>query len=156
IRIVCPACRAPHDVSEDRSGEHVSCPSCRHTFAVEPPTQATQLEATRSWGPRVPGEAKKQTAPGQELARVPGYEVLEELGRGGMGVVYKARQLGLNRIVALKMIRGGSHAGPEELARFRVEAEALARLQHSNIVQVFEVGEHDGLPFFSLELCDGG
>jgi serine/threonine-protein kinase len=87
---------------------------------------------------------------------VPGYDVVGELGRGGMGVVYKARQKGLNRWVALKMILGGAHAGGERLARFRLEAESVARLQHPNIVQVYEVGEHDGLPFFSLEFVDGG
>src|SRR5262249_39572512 len=87
---------------------------------------------------------------------IPGYDILAELGRGGMGVVYKARQTKLNRLVALKMILAGEHAGAAELARFRTEAEAIARLQHPNIVQVFEVREHDGKPFFSLEYCDGG
>jgi serine/threonine-protein kinase len=87
---------------------------------------------------------------------VPGYVVLQELGRGGMGVVYAARQLGLNRTVALKMILSGGQAGAEELTRFRTEAEAAARLQHPNIVQVYEVGEHEGRPFFSLEFCPGG
>src|SRR5262249_18732543 len=86
---------------------------------------------------------------------VPGYEILGELGRGGMGVVYKARQVGLGRLVALKMIRGGAHAGPEELARFKAEAEAVARLQHPNLVQIFGVGGLDGLPFFALELVAG-
>jgi hypothetical protein len=87
---------------------------------------------------------------------VPGYEVLGVLGRGGMGVVYKARQARLNRLVALKMILAGAHAGEQELARFRTEAEAVARRQHPNVVQIHEVGEHQGLPFFSLEFCPGG
>jgi tetratricopeptide (TPR) repeat protein len=87
---------------------------------------------------------------------VPGYEVLGELGKGGMGVVYTARQAGLNRLVALKMIRDIRRAGPRARALFRTEAEAVARLQHPNIVQIFEVGEHDGLPFFSLEFCPSG
>jgi WD40 repeat protein/tRNA A-37 threonylcarbamoyl transferase component Bud32 len=87
---------------------------------------------------------------------VPGYEILAELGRGGMGVVYKARQLKANRTVALKMILSGAHAGTEARARFRTEAEAIARLQHPHIVQIHEVGEHEGLPYFSLEFCPGG
>jgi tRNA A-37 threonylcarbamoyl transferase component Bud32 len=87
---------------------------------------------------------------------VPGYEIIRELGRGGMGVVYQARQTKLNRPVALKMILAGSHAGAGELARFQTEAEAIARLRHPNIVQVYEVGDHEGKPYFSLEFCSGG
>src|SRR5262245_39799856 len=74
---------------------------------------------------------------------VHGYEILGELGRGGMGVVYRARQRGVNRIVALKMILDGAHASAEHRARFRREAEAVGRLQHANIVQVYDVGEQD-------------
>ncbi len=87
---------------------------------------------------------------------VAGYELLGELGRGGMGVVYKARQVSLNRLVALKMILAGGHAGEAELQRFKAEAEAVARLQHPNIVQIHEVGQSEGRPFFSLEFVDGG
>jgi eukaryotic-like serine/threonine-protein kinase len=87
---------------------------------------------------------------------VPDYEILGELGRGGMGVVYKARQNQLDRVVALKMILAAGHAGAAELARFRTEGESIARLQHPNIVQIHEIGEHGGLPYFSLEFCPGG
>ncbi len=87
---------------------------------------------------------------------VPGYDILEELGRGGMGVVYKARHRRLQRLVALKMVLAGAHVGAVGLARFRAEAEAVAKLSHSNIVQIYETGEHEGRPFFSLEFVDGG
>jgi tetratricopeptide (TPR) repeat protein/tRNA A-37 threonylcarbamoyl transferase component Bud32 len=87
---------------------------------------------------------------------VASYHILDELGRGGMGVVYKARQTKLGRMVALKMVLSGAHADSLRLQRFRTEAEAIARLQHPNIVQIHEVGEERGLPFFSLEYCAGG
>ncbi len=87
---------------------------------------------------------------------VPGYELLGELGRGGMGVVYLARHLALKRIVALKMVLAGEHAGAMAIERFHREAEAVARLQHANIVAVHEIGAHQGRPFFSLEYCGGG
>ena len=87
--------------------------------------------------------------------QVPGYELESELGRGGMGVVYKARHLALKRTVALKMLVGVS-ADRAERVRFGIEAEAVARLQHPNIVQVHEVGEAGGLPFLALEFVPGG
>jgi serine/threonine protein kinase/Tfp pilus assembly protein PilF len=91
-----------------------------------------------------------------EIPKVPGYEVIAELGRGGMGIVYQARHCSLKRQVALKMILGGLHANATARMRFRTEAEAVARLQHANIVQIYEVGEFNGRPFLSLEYIDGG
>jgi serine/threonine-protein kinase len=93
---------------------------------------------------------------GWHAGAIPGYELLGELGRGGMGVVYKARQVKLNRIVALKAVLHAAHAGSDAHTRFHNEARAVARLVHPNIVQVHEIGEHNGLPFFSMEFCPGG
>jgi eukaryotic-like serine/threonine-protein kinase len=87
---------------------------------------------------------------------VPGYEILGELGRGGMGVVYKARHVALDRIVALKMLRSDGDSLISDLARFRGEALALARLRHPNIVQIHEAGEHDGKLYLALEFVEGG
>jgi eukaryotic-like serine/threonine-protein kinase len=88
--------------------------------------------------------------------KIAGYEILEVLGAGGMGIVYKARQERLDRFVALKMIRAGAGARAEDLVRFETEAKAVAAIEHSNIVKIFEIGEQDGLPFFSLEYLAGG
>src|SRR5262249_30587805 len=89
------------------------------------------------------------------LPRGPGYEMLAEVGRGGMGVVYQARDLSLKRLVALKMIRAVGEPDPEKTARFRAEAEVVARLRHPHIVQVFAGGEHEGQPFFVMEYVEG-
>ncbi|HEV3385396.1 MAG TPA: WD40 repeat domain-containing serine/threonine-protein kinase [Gemmata sp.] len=96
------------------------------------------------------------TSPQSLPERVGDYTVLEELGHGGMSVVYKARQDRPNRIVALKLLLGGRHSGAERRARFNAEADTIARLHHPNIVQVYEAGEHDGLPYLILEFCSGG
>ena len=101
-----------------------------------------------------PHRAAPAGSPAVSLA--PGYEILGELGRGGMGVVYKVRDFKLNRIVALKMILAGGHADAEQLLRFLIEAEAVAQLQHANIVPIFEIGRHNDLPYFTLEYVSGG
>jgi eukaryotic-like serine/threonine-protein kinase len=111
-----------------------------------PPTQDTPA-----------GRPKSRKQRGDQIGPdLPGYVILEVIGRGGMGVVYKARQIGLDRLVALKMVLAGAHASPEELARFAIESQAVAQLQHPGIVQIHDVGEHDGLPYFSLEFVAGG
>jgi len=102
-----------------------------------------------------PTEADGSAASG-EVPAVPGYEIVAELGRGGMGVVYQARQTKLNRLVALKMILHAGHASTSELVRFLAEGEAVAQLQHPNIVQIYEIGQQTGLPYFSLEYVEGG
>jgi eukaryotic-like serine/threonine-protein kinase len=105
-------------------------------------------------GAYTPSDPPPRPTPG--MPTVPGFQILGVLGRGGMGVVYRAKQSALGRVVALKMILAGAHARERDLERFRAEAQAVARFQHPNIVQVFEVGEADGLPYFALEFVPGG
>jgi serine/threonine-protein kinase len=94
--------------------------------------------------------------PDPELPQIPGHDVQAVLGHGGMGVVYRARHIRLNRLVGVKMLLAGPHAAPRELARFRREVEALAELGHPNVVQIHEAGECNGQPYFTMELMEGG
>jgi tetratricopeptide (TPR) repeat protein/tRNA A-37 threonylcarbamoyl transferase component Bud32 len=118
----------------------------------------TQFEVHQALLPRDASLATIQSGFGTRalvLPTVQGYEILCELGRGAMGIVYKARHIGLKRLVALKMLRIESNAADSQMARFRSEAEVMARLEHPNIVRVYEVGEHDGRPYFAMELVSG-
>jgi serine/threonine-protein kinase len=151
-----PECRGTIDSIHSRQND---VPSYQ-TAAFERVSQdESQAQPPDSPGlPNTDFSLKEEGAPSAKPPSVvvPGYEIVGELGRGGMGVVYKARQLGLNRWVALKMVLAGAHASPDRLGRFLTEAKAVAGLQHPNIVQIHEIGEHDGLPFFSLEFVGGG
>jgi WD40 repeat protein/predicted Ser/Thr protein kinase len=103
-----------------------------------------------------PRPASATSAPPDSLPNIPGSEILSELGRGGMGVVYLARQVRLNRLCALKITLPGKHHGAEFRARFLAEAETIARLRHPNIVQIYGLGDHDGRPYFEMEYIEGG
>src|SRR5262249_25547242 len=101
-------------------------------------------------------ETMPQVPPGLSLPRIPGYQVETVLGHGGMGVVNNARPLRLHHTVALKMLLAGTYATPDERARFQREAEAVASLRHANLVQVYDVGEHEDRPYFTMEYVEGG
>ncbi|WP_165229870.1 protein kinase domain-containing protein [Aquisphaera insulae] len=103
-----------------------------------------------------PASRREDRPPSGDWPRIPDFEITDVLGRGAMGVVYRARQVSLNRPVALKLVSSGPTASESALARFRVEAEAVGRLQHANVVQIFAVGEYQGLSYMALELVEGG
>jgi WD40 repeat protein len=152
----CPTCQAALERLTERS-----CVLPDGSLAVRltprPAPSAAFLDQLKQTPPDVPlSRPFSSRSAGSAPPQVPGYEILGELGRGGMGIVYKARQISLNRIVALKMVLAGSHAGPQDLARFRQEAEAVVQLRHPNVVQIYDVGEAGGRPYIALEYVEQG
>jgi WD40 repeat protein/serine/threonine protein kinase len=141
----------PSEEFLERLRHSLARPECQGGAASNEPRWADASDAL----PRSKSGAGSVRAVSLDLPTLPGYEVISELGRGGMGVVYRARQLGLNRIVAVKMILAVGSATLKDHARFRAEAEAAARLQHPNIVQVHDFGYHQGRPYFTMELVEG-
>jgi serine/threonine protein kinase len=135
-------CRDAPELLADLRREIAVVESMEEAFRI---TRRDDAAVNRSAGSSLP--------PGTVVA---GYELMEELGRGGMGVVFKARQVSLKRMVALKMVLAGGFQSPEGRERFLAEAAAVARLNHPNVVQIFECGTHDDRPYFSMELCEGG
>jgi eukaryotic-like serine/threonine-protein kinase len=160
----CPYCAQLPQFLDRQLGEaecreielHVeTCPLCAE--------ELERLTASDGKGLPLPPVPLGDTAPPDsapaadgELPAIPGYRLLRVLGRGGQSIVYLADDARLPRRVALKMIRAGSGAGPRELARFRIEAEALARLQHPHIIPIYEVSDYHGRPFFAMGYVDGG
>ena len=122
---------------------NTGCPRCSLRLALSP-------EAL------TPLEAKRPLPPGLRSRFFGDYEIIDEIARGGMGVVYRARQLSLNRLVALKMIQSHHLLSDEARLRFRVEIESVAQLHHPHIVSLYESGEHDGAHYFTMSLVDGG
>jgi tetratricopeptide (TPR) repeat protein len=139
----------PEETADHPSGRDAAYRSTRGPDSQE--TTAPSVDRT------LPSKSAEGAASGSTARdAVPGFTIRRRLGRGGMGIVYEAEQHHLNRMVALKMIHPGRHDNPSDVRRFLIEAEAVAQLDHENIVRIFQVGEAGGGPFFALELLEGG
>ena len=180
LSIHCPSCRHSFSIKEPENGSQLRCEKCG--VEIPPSTEektnrpqsgseefadsqslnkTTDYQSSAESSLEIPNtvdfEPKQSDARSAEsLDSIPGYQILEQLGKGGMGIVYKGKQLKANRLVAIKMVLADSLADEKARLRFSIEAEAVAKLHHPNIVQVYEVGEWDNKPFFSLEFLEGG
>jgi len=166
VRLKCPKCAK--SFAPDRPTGEITCPHCGATFPAEALAETKELRSARpsatdetlaDTNARPTDETLPVAAPAAHASATPtdfaGYEILGELGRGGMGIVYKARDAKLNRIVALKVLIAGEGASQEQVERFFREAESAAKLKHPNIVPIHELNIHAGKHYFTMDFVEG-
>ena len=154
MRAECPHCGFGFDASSGRAAQRTICPRCQRTFNAFAVGDTMDLSGARPAAPPATAGSAPAEAPAR-VQRFHEYRILGELGRGGMGVVYKAEQETLERQVALKVILAGEAAGAEDIQRFLREAVTAAKLRHPNIVTVYELDVHEGTYYYTMEFIEG-